>query len=87
MSKISTLCIISLLLFLTLSYSVIARPVATFHDITPMETHHDLNVNNNNVEKVDKEESCEGLGEDECMMRRTLQAQLDYIYTQKQKQP
>lgn len=85
MSKVSTLCIVSLLLFLTLSYAV-ARPVATFQDVTPMETHHGHRVNDH-VEKVDKEESCEGLGEDECLMRRTLEAHLDYIYTQGQKQP
>ncbi|KAK4262431.1 hypothetical protein QN277_027990 [Acacia crassicarpa] len=30
-------------------------------------------------------ESCEGVSEDECLMRRTLAAHLDYIYTQKHK--
>ena len=30
-------------------------------------------------------ESCEGLGEEECLMRRTLAAHVDYIYTQKHK--
>lgn len=28
-------------------------------------------------------EDCEGIGEDECLMRRTLTAHTDYIYTQK----
>ncbi|XP_030522854.1 phytosulfokines-like [Rhodamnia argentea] len=37
------------------------------------------------AEKVEAEQSCEGVGEDECLMRRTLEAHLDYIYTQKQK--
>lgn len=37
------------------------------------------------AEKVMEEESCEGVGEDECLMRRTLAAHTDYIYTQKQK--
>ncbi|KAI3407556.1 Phytosulfokine-beta [Psidium guajava] len=37
------------------------------------------------AEKVEVERSCEGIGEDECLMRRTLEAGLDYIYTQKQK--
>ncbi|KAK9064905.1 hypothetical protein SSX86_016287 [Deinandra increscens subsp. villosa] len=32
---------------------------------------------------VDVEECCEGVGEEECLMRRTLVAHLDYIYTQK----
>ena len=31
------------------------------------------------------DENCEGLGEDECLMRRTLAAHIDYIYTQKEK--
>jgi len=30
-----------------------------------------------------EEISCEGLGEEECLMRRTLAAHTDYIYTQK----
>lgn len=33
------------------------------------------------------EDRCEGLGEEECLMRRTLEAHLDYIYTQRHKQP
>ncbi|GMN35886.1 hypothetical protein TIFTF001_005608 [Ficus carica] len=37
------------------------------------------------VEKVDEDETCEGVGKEECLMRRTLNAHLDYIYTQKQK--
>jgi hypothetical protein len=37
------------------------------------------------VEKVMEEESCEGVGEEECLQRRTLAAHLDYIYTQKHK--
>ncbi|KAM0057806.1 putative phytosulfokine [Helianthus debilis subsp. tardiflorus] len=32
---------------------------------------------------VEVEEGCEGIGEEECLMRRTLVAHLDYIYTQK----
>jgi len=35
------------------------------------------------VEAVD--ESCEGFGEDECLMKRTLAAHVDYIYTQQHK--
>ncbi|KAK9949192.1 hypothetical protein M0R45_004726 [Rubus argutus] len=36
------------------------------------------------TEQVDIE-SCEGVGEEECLMRRTLAAHIDYIYTQKTK--
>ncbi|KAK1275733.1 Phytosulfokines 3 [Acorus gramineus] len=32
-----------------------------------------------------KEDVCEGVGEDECLMRRTLVAHTDYIYTQGKK--
>ncbi|XP_057981582.1 phytosulfokines-like [Malania oleifera] len=28
------------------------------------------------------DESCEGLGEEECLKKRSLEAHLDYIYTQ-----
>ncbi|KAI3448194.1 hypothetical protein Pfo_004859 [Paulownia fortunei] len=83
MAKITSLCIITLLLFLTSSH-VLARRDPTFHDVTPMETH----AGDNEVQKVGvDEDSCGGVGEDDCMMRRTLEAHLDYIYTQKQKQP
>lgn len=37
------------------------------------------------TEQADIEQSCEGVGEDECLMRRTLAAHIDYIYTQKAK--
>ncbi|KAK4401778.1 UNVERIFIED_CONTAM: phytosulfokine [Sesamum calycinum] len=62
-----------------------ARPGPAFHDVTPMETQR---ADHNEAQKVVMDrDKCVGLGEDECMMRRTLEAQLDYIYTQKQKQP
>jgi len=31
------------------------------------------------------EDSCQGVGEEECLMRRTLAAHVDYIYTQNHK--
>ncbi|KAH9610988.1 hypothetical protein KSS87_001009 [Heliosperma pusillum] len=34
--------------------------------------------------KVEEVESCKGLNEEECLMRRTLVAHTDYIYTQQQ---
>jgi hypothetical protein len=40
---------------------------------------------NAEAETVEVEKSCEGVGEDECLTRRTLAAQIDYIYTQKHK--
>ncbi|KAA8545749.1 hypothetical protein F0562_020800 [Nyssa sinensis] len=74
MSKVNaTLCLIALLLFFTLTSS--ARPAPAVDDPSPFKTPH----------AVEAEESCEGLGEEECLMRRTLAAHVDYIYTQKQK--
>ncbi|KAL9681352.1 hypothetical protein QQ045_013135 [Rhodiola kirilowii] len=36
------------------------------------------------TDRVDEENNrCNGAGEEECLMRRTLAAHLDYIYTQK----
>ncbi|KAF8034909.1 hypothetical protein BT93_C1053 [Corymbia citriodora subsp. variegata] len=51
----------------------------------PVPTGADAGVDGE-AEKVEEvEQSCEGIGEEECLMRRTLEAHLDYIYTQKQK--
>ncbi|KAF7840717.1 Phytosulfokines 3 [Senna tora] len=47
----------------------------------PDKTQHEVME----VEKLNEEESCEGAAEEECLMRRTLAAHLDYIYTQNQK--
>ncbi|KAE9457263.1 hypothetical protein C3L33_10830, partial [Rhododendron williamsianum] len=41
----------------------------------------DAEIENN---EVYHEESCEGIDKDECLIRRTLAAHIDYIYTQKQ---
>ncbi|KAG8364186.1 hypothetical protein BUALT_Bualt19G0100800 [Buddleja alternifolia] len=81
MAKITSLCmLITFLLLLTLS-DVLGRPEPTFHGSTPVETRFKDN------EVYVGEESCDGIGEDECLMRRTLQAHIDYIYTQRQTQP
>ncbi|KAI9124048.1 hypothetical protein K1719_005348 [Acacia pycnantha] len=42
----------------------------------PIKTQH---------KEINEGESCEGVGGEECLMRRTLAAHLDYIYTQKHK--
>ncbi|KAL8541627.1 hypothetical protein ACS0TY_002770 [Phlomoides rotata] len=78
----TTLCLTTLLLLLAFSH-VLARVGPAFHDVTPME--------NPRAEKegqkaaVDRD-SCVGLREDECMMRKTIEAHLDYMYAQKQQQ-
>ncbi|KAK6916300.1 Phytosulfokine [Dillenia turbinata] len=79
-SKLSTLCMVVIfLLFYTLS-SVIARPEPMVLNDSAVSSQ-----NGDKGENVEVEESCEGVGEEECLMRRTLAAQIDYIYTQKNK--
>ncbi|KAG6436296.1 hypothetical protein SASPL_101190 [Salvia splendens] len=77
MAKIVSLFIITFLLFLTFSGHILARPEPQFADVTPVEIHS----------KGDEVEKAGGEAEDELLMRSTLEAHIDYIYTQKQKQP
>ncbi|GFY99442.1 phytosulfokines 3-like [Actinidia eriantha] len=81
MSKITTLFLLSLLLCSTLSYA--ARPQPLPVEDSPAKTHLPGVEATHHGEMVD--ESCDGVGEEECLMRRTLAAHIDYIYTQKQK--
>ncbi|KAK7390988.1 hypothetical protein VNO78_19254 [Psophocarpus tetragonolobus] len=71
----ATLCLALLFLFLTFTYA--ARPIPASSSITQHGVLAD--------EKLDVEETCDGIGEEECLMRRTLVAHTDYIYTQKHK--
>ncbi|KAD7479318.1 hypothetical protein R6Q59_008189 [Mikania micrantha] len=74
MSRLATLLLIlALLLCSTQPYA--ARPVSA----TAMTKHQ----NKGGVETAEIEEGCEGIDEDECLMRRILVAHTDYIYTQK----
>ncbi|XP_018491206.1 phytosulfokines 5-like [Raphanus sativus] len=73
MAKFTTFFFIaSLLLCSTLTYAS-ARPISTSVDAEEIS-----------VEKLEQEEvNCEGVGEEECVLiRRTLVAHTDYIYTQ-----
>ncbi|OMO50939.1 Phytosulfokine [Corchorus capsularis] len=74
MSKLCTLLIAAFLLNFMLSYA--ARPEPTLAITQQKEVE---------AEKVDIEENCDGVGTEECLMRRTLAASLDYIYTQEHK--
>ncbi|CAK7347397.1 unnamed protein product [Dovyalis caffra] len=73
MCKLATLFTVALLLSFTLTYA--ARP-------QPVLSDDSLDFKADEAAVV---ESCEGLGEEECLMRRTLAAHVDYIYTQKHK--
>ncbi|KAG4200444.1 hypothetical protein ERO13_A05G211500v2 [Gossypium hirsutum] len=69
MSKLFTLFIAALLLNFMLCYA--AHP-----DPALLLTKH---------QRVDVDDNCEGVGKEESLMRRTLAAHLDYIYTQNHK--
>ncbi|KAK1414564.1 hypothetical protein QVD17_30310 [Tagetes erecta] len=74
--SLTTLCMLAILLFSMLSFTT-ARPIPTFKGVTPFESH-------NTEEEVTKASAIENCsGEEECLMRRTLAAHLDYIYTKK----
>ncbi|TQD74061.1 hypothetical protein C1H46_040402 [Malus baccata] len=79
-SMLTSLCVVVLLLFLSLS-GMAARPLPSSSDVSAVKVQHELE--DVDVEKSMVEESCEGVGEDECLTRRTLAAHIDYIYTQK----
>ncbi|OAY23062.1 hypothetical protein MANES_18G048700v8 [Manihot esculenta] len=70
MSKLRT--IFGLVLVLTLVMAQAAR-------LQPGFTSDPVNLK---TQKAETEESCEGVGEAECLTRRTLAAHVDYIYTQ-----
>ncbi|XP_004511809.1 phytosulfokines 3 [Cicer arietinum] len=72
MSKVATLFFMAL--FLCYMFTDSARPEPAFQKESLVVTQQQ------DVEEVD--ESCEGLKEEECLMRRTLVAHTDYIYTQ-----
>ncbi|KAL8125033.1 hypothetical protein AgCh_012634 [Apium graveolens] len=83
MSKIiSTFLIIFIFLCATLSHAsrspnfLISHPTSTQQQISKDQVGEIAEVEN---------ENCEGIGNEECLMRRTLVAHIDYIYTQKQK--
>ncbi|KAL1557876.1 hypothetical protein AAHA92_08411 [Salvia divinorum] len=78
MGKNLSLCIMIFLIFLTFSDNLLARPEPMFSDVTP-----DVEIRGKGYEV----ERASGEGEDEFLMRSTLEAHIDYIYTQKQKQP
>ncbi|KAA8537871.1 hypothetical protein F0562_027549 [Nyssa sinensis] len=75
MSKASTLFMVALLLLFMLTCA--ARPGRSLVKIQSL----DAEAENIGVDEA----SCEGVDKEECLMRRTLVAHVDYIYTQKHK--
>ncbi|PIN21103.1 hypothetical protein CDL12_06204 [Handroanthus impetiginosus] len=67
---------INLFVILTLVFSLA-------HASLPHRSMIRSSTKNAELEDMEVEEaSCEGLGNEECLMRRTLTAHIDYIYTQ-----
>ncbi|CAH2064590.1 unnamed protein product [Thlaspi arvense] len=76
--KFTTIFIMALLLCSTLTYAARLTPMTT------TASSKDISVKEIEEDKVE-EESCKGIGEEECLIRRTLVAHTDYIYTQNHK--
>ncbi|KAE8704101.1 Phytosulfokines 3 [Hibiscus syriacus] len=76
MAKLVIIFVLTLLLVSTLSFAARSGPAL------PTAKTQDEGVA---VETEAVEDSCDGVGEEECLMRRTLAAHVDYIYTQKHK--
>ncbi|MED6220399.1 hypothetical protein PIB30_044423 [Stylosanthes scabra] len=81
MSKLVTIFTLSLLLCFGLIYA--SRTHVQFDSmmISSSSPHEDVEANKGG-DLMMEDESCEG---EECLMRRTLAAHVDYIYTQKHK--
>ncbi|KAK8625919.1 hypothetical protein V6N13_057074 [Hibiscus sabdariffa] len=71
MSRLCTLFITAFVFNFMLCHA--ARPDPTL----PLTQH--LGVE---AESMDVDSNCEGVGKEECLMKRTLAAHVDYIYTQ-----
>ncbi|XP_059630615.1 phytosulfokines 3-like [Cornus florida] len=74
MSKLNTLFMVALLLFFTLTCA--ARPEPSLAT---------TQIGVDGAENIEADEACEGMEKEECLMRRTLVAHTDYIYTQEHK--
>ncbi|KAB1998449.1 hypothetical protein ERO13_D12G076500v2 [Gossypium hirsutum] len=86
MAKLATFYFLTLLLVSTLSFA--ARSGPAFPNQSPTKTQaKGITVVETEVEQSIEavEDSCQGVGEEECLMRRTLAAHVDYIYTQNHK--
>ncbi|XP_022752065.1 phytosulfokines 3-like [Durio zibethinus] len=80
MAKLVNLFVLTLLLVSTLSFA--ARSGPAFPHDSPAKIQAEgveTELNNDAVE-----DRCEGVVQEECLMRRTVAAHIDYIYTQKQ---
>ncbi|KAL4638396.1 hypothetical protein ACB092_03G143500 [Castanea dentata] len=72
-------CFASLLLVLLLLSSARARPLSFTTTTSP----EDLHIPESSMD----DGSCKGIGSEECLIRRSMLAHTDYIYTQDVKGP
>ncbi|KAL5716466.1 hypothetical protein ACHQM5_018153 [Ranunculus cassubicifolius] len=79
MPKRTTLFLITLLVSFTVLNAAARLNPMEVKDSSSITQEKDVQTGEN---IIDIEESCGGIGEDECLMRRTLQGRSDYIYTQ-----
>ncbi|KAE8704847.1 Phytosulfokines 3 [Hibiscus syriacus] len=79
MAKVATFFILTLLLVSTVSFA------ARFGPALPNQSQAEGLAVETEQSSDAVEDSCDGVGEEECLMRRTLAAHVDYIYTQKHK--
>ncbi|XP_058069701.1 phytosulfokines-like [Magnolia sinica] len=79
MSRKTLLAVAALLLLISLTCA--SRPVPAH----PSDSSHQTQQGIFDEENIDGNEGCDGVGEEECLMRRTLVAHTDYIYTQSKK--
>ncbi|CAO2830430.1 unnamed protein product [Amaranthus hypochondriacus] len=75
MARYSTTFLIIALLFFSSTFIYAARPLPASHN-QKAEIKESM--------KMDDVESCGEVNEEECLMRRTLVAHTDYIYTNQQ---
>ncbi|KAK7269939.1 hypothetical protein RIF29_22758 [Crotalaria pallida] len=81
----ANLCMAIFFFFLFLTFTFAARPSPAHSPSSPLISSK-LQQGVLEDEKVDVVESCEGVKEEEdCLMRRTLVAHTDYIYTDNHK--
>ncbi|CAF2151583.1 hypothetical protein IGI04_002594 [Brassica rapa subsp. trilocularis] len=78
MAKCTTIFIMALLLCSTLTYA--ARLIPTTTTASSSEDSVKGTEGDNTEDEI-----CKGVGEEECLIRRTLVAHTDYIYTQNHK--
>ncbi|XP_062024499.1 phytosulfokines-like [Rosa rugosa] len=88
MAKLTALfTIAALLLLLSSDLTSAVRPEPAFSNSALKTAQHQDVGADQNINAEDGEVSCEGVNEEECLMRRTLAAHVDYIYTQKHNKP